>query len=283
MILTEKVEITINSSNKKYFNSIGYENLKNKDKLIVPVNKLNKGSHAIVKVKCDICGHEKELCYRFYLKNSNNQNLYCCSEKCSRTKAKNTSVNKYGVEHFLNSDKFKATCLERYGSENPSQVKEFKEKRKNTMIERHNVEYYVLSENFPDKSEKTSLKNYGTPHPMMSIEMKERKKEYYIKNGFNITTDEFQLYKNKVYSLTKKVKKDLLKNWNGLDYYDNEYIKNNFNLPGSHRNYPTIDHKISIFEGFKNKIKAEDIANIDNLCFTKRYLNSKKYTKLILN
>jgi hypothetical protein len=147
------------------------------------------------------------------------------------------------------------------------------------MIKNHGVEYYVLSKDFKDKSEKTSILNYGTTHPMMSDKMKEIKKEYYIKNGFNVNSDEFELYKIKVYRLTKKIKQDLLKMWDGFDYYDNEYIKNNFNLLYCDKNYPTIDHKISIFEGFKNNIDAEKIADLTNLCFTKRKINSKKHTK----
>ena len=82
-----------------------------------------------------------------------------------------------------------------------------------------------------------------------------------------------------VIRLSHKNKKILLKNWDGYDYYDGEYIKDNFNLPYHHKNYPTIDHKTSIFEGFKNNISAENISNISNLCFTKRYINSKKYIK----
>ena len=170
--------------------------------------------------------------------------------------------------------------MEKYGVENPSQVEEFKEKRKNTMLERHGVEYYFLSENFLEKSQNTSLKNYGTLSPMSSDIMKERKKQWYIEKGFDITTGEFDIYKRKVYSLTNKIKNKLFKNWDGLDYYDGEYIKDNFELPGHHANYPTIDHKISIFEGFKNNIRSEEISDISNLCITKRCINSKKHIKI---
>jgi hypothetical protein len=278
MIISTKIEVTINSSNMKHFYSLGYKDLKPKHKLLIPIEHLNKGSHSIIKVKCDICEFEKDLSYRFYLKSFNTQEYYCCS-KCGKIKANKTSMDKYGVEHFSNLQKVKSTCLKKYGTENPSQVNEFKEKRKKTMLKLYGVEYYVLSNDFSEKSEKTSIVNYGTPHPMMSDKMKELKKEYYIKDGFNITTNEFELYKNKVYNLTKKNKKELLNLWDGIDYYDNEYIKDNFNLSGSHGNYPTIDHKISIFEGFKNNIVAEEISKIENLCFTKRYINSRKYIK----
>lgn len=77
-------------------------------------------------------------------------------------------------------------------------------------------------------------------------------------------------YKNKI---------ELFENWNGYDFYDNEYIKNNFNLNHFSNNYPTIDHKISIKYGFKNKIPPEKLAELNNLCFTKQIINKKKSFK----
>lgn len=84
-------------------------------------------------------------------------------------------------------------------------------------------------------------------------------------------------YKSEVRSLTHYNKKILLKNWNGLDYYDNEYIKENFIFKSNDRRYPTIDHKTSIVYGFKNGFTLEYIGSIDNICVTKRKLNSKKH------
>ena len=279
MIISKDAEVILNSANFKHFHSLGYTDLKKGNRLIVPVEHLNKGSHSIIKVKCDVCGKEKDLMYRFYLKSLKSNGFYCCSSKCGQIKAEKTSLNRYGVKYYRNKEKFEQTCLNKYGYENPSQVVVFKDKRKETMLERHGVEYYVLNKDFKDKSEETSMKNYGVPHPQMSKEMKKVREEYYIKMGYNITSDEFDLYKNKVYYLTSKIKRELLKNWNGYDYYDDEYIKDNFDLPYHDINYPTIDHKTTIFEGFKNKIEAEDIANITNLCLTKRCINSRKYIK----
>jgi hypothetical protein len=61
--------------------------------------------------------------------------------------------------------------------------------------------------------------------------------------------------------------------------YDDEYIKNNFILNYLDDDYPTIDHKISVYYDFINKISAEDIGNIDNLCITKRIYNCIKNKK----
>lgn len=45
------------------------------------------------------------------------------------------------------------------------------------------------------------------------------------------------------------------------------------------KRYPTMDHKISIYYGFENKIDHYIIANIDNIVITKRSINSSKSTK----
>jgi len=278
MIITKKVDIKINPSNCNYLKSKGYENLKTNDIISVNVEDLSNGSHAIIDCKCDICGKEKSLMYRYYVKNIKKHNIFTCHE-CGRIKKKLTCKEKYDDENYSNRNKYKKTMLKKYGVINPSKLKEVKEKRKTTMLENHGVEYYVLSKDFKDKSKKTSIKNYGTNHPQMSNKMKENMKKYYKKMGFNILSKEYDLYKREIYRLTKKVKKQLVKEWDGKDYYDGEYIKDNFNLPGHDGDYPTIDHKISIFEGFKNNIDTKTMSDISNLCLTKRYINSKKYIK----
>jgi len=296
MILTKEVEIIITKKNLDFYKNLGY-NIKLKDIIKVPPEHLSKSSHKKIKVKCDICEYEKEMDYREYMESYKNYNIYTCSTTCSRFKNKLTSKEKYGDENYNNRELFKKTyidnnscikskenyiktCLEKYNVDNVSKLNWVKNKRENTMLKKHEVKYYVLSKDFYNKSQITSMLNYGTPHPMMSDEMKKIKIEYYLKMGFNVLTKDYDIYKRKVYRLTRKIKNKLIDLWDGNDYYDNEYIKNNFDLPYHHKNYPTIDHKISIFEGFKNNIPAEKISDISNLCFTKRYINSQKYIKL---
>ena len=57
------------------------------------------------------------------------------------------------------------------------------------------------------------------------------------------------------------------------------YIKENLILDSNDNNYPNIDHKISIYEGFINNISVYEIANINNLCVTKRIHNLRKNIK----
>jgi len=92
----------------------------------------------------------------------------------------------------------------------------------------------------------------------------------------DISTENYTLYRNEVRRITKNNSKLLVENWNGNDYYDEEYIKEYYNLDSNDPKYPTIDHKISIYHGFSNNIPAEEIADISNLCITKRSINSSK-------
>ena len=87
------------------------------------------------------------------------------------------------------------------------------------------------------------------------------------------------IYNKKVKNITRSYKKYLFENWDGYDFYDNEYIKNNLKLKSSNIRYPSIDHKISIKYGFENKIDPEIIGSIDNLCITKRKINRDKWNR----
>lgn len=90
---------------------------------------------------------------------------------------------------------------------------------------------------------------------------------------------DFAKFKWQVDNLTSKNKRKLFKNWNGFDFYDDEYILDNLKLHYNSQGYPTVDHKISVVFGFKNKYSPEYISSLDNLCITKRKLNNEKYTK----
>ena len=68
----------------------------------------------------------------------------------------------------------------------------------------------------------------------------------------------------------------LYENWDGYDYYDGEYIKGNFSHSPLSSLYPTIDHKISTYFGFINNIEPEEISSLENLCITKKKINSQK-------
>lgn len=76
--------------------------------------------------------------------------------------------------------------------------------------------------------------------------------------------------------LTKRKFEELLKTWDGHDYYTKEYIRDNFKLHWSHGDYPSIDHKISITEGMRLGMTPVELSDISNLVFTKKRVNSMK-------
>ena len=88
--------------------------------------------------------------------------------------------------------------------------------------------------------------------------------------------DNYLLYRNECRRITNSNIKNIMIEWDGIDYYNKEDISSNFTLPHNDPGYPTIDHKESVYFGFTNNISPEDIGSNNNLCITKRGINSTK-------
>lgn len=190
--------------------------------------------------------------------------LKYCSVSCARSsesvqeKQKITCIEKYGEANYRNFEKHKQTCLEKYGFENASSSTIIKEKRKSSNLEKYGVENVFQSENTKDK-----IKNA----------MVERG------DWIDYTNPEYSGYKEYyriVWNYYKSIKDGYLKTWDGYDYYDMEYIKDNLNGDPNGPDYPSVDHKISIKESYLLKIDPLDVSRFDNLCVTKRRINSLK-------
>ena len=110
-----------------------------------------------------------------------------CSSKCAsqapetKEKYKQTCLKRYGVTstNKLQSmkDKSKQTCLEKYGAEYASQSEEFKEQSRKTCLEKYGVEYSFQSKNNIEKTKQTCLEKYGVDHYSKADEFKEKFKE----------------------------------------------------------------------------------------------------------
>ena len=75
-------------------------------------------------------------------------------------------------------NKYKQTCLEKYGVEYAQQSNEVKDKAKQTCLEKYGVEHYTNRE----KSKQTCLEKYGVESNLNIPEIKEKCKESRIKN-----------------------------------------------------------------------------------------------------
>jgi hypothetical protein len=213
---------------------------------------------------------------------------YISQTKEYKKKYKETSLKKFGVENPNQSEKIKnkkkETSLKNYGVEHPWQSDIIKKNIKQTCLEKYSVEYPSKSEKIREKVKNSNLERYGTEYYHQSNQFRDHQKQKCIEK-YGIYPDErniqFKRYRNKITHLTNKNKYQLLENWDGYDFYDGEYIKDNFNLKISDKNYPSIYHKISVYYGFINNISPEEISKIENLCLTKKTLNSKKTFRLL--
>lgn len=153
---------------------------------------------------------------------------------------------------------------------------------------------------FPNKNEKfCSKKCYGSrmsTHPKefgmaeRSAKMREswdesswKKSIETRKTNGNIidwNVAEWKQYWRRCNDLTRKIRVKLLGDWDGIDYIDGEDIRENFALPYTHADYPTLDHVIPRSEGFRRGLSPYEITTPENLKWTKRRNNSKKYNKV---
>lgn len=92
-----------------------------------------------------------------------------CSKRCtaigSVEKSKDTSLKKYGTDHYSKTEEFKEkvidTSLKKYGVEHYSKTKEFKEKYTETNIRKYGVPYPAQNQNIIEKIKSTNLEKYG--------------------------------------------------------------------------------------------------------------------------
>ena len=170
-------------------------------------------------------------------------------------KAKQTNIEKYGCENPFQNEEIKEEIkninLEKYGFEYPLQSEFIQNKQKQTNIKKYGCEYIMQSDIFIDKRIETYIKNYGVNSPIKNIEIKkkikktclekygcenytqtkeytEKSKQTKIENGNQISDElrcKFDLYKKEIVNLTNKNREKLFKNWDGIDFYDKEYIK----------------------------------------------------------
>ena len=263
MLLTEKVDVKIINHNRIHYNNLGY-NIKCGDIITVPVNHLSKGSHIKINVCCDKCSKKNNIKYQHYIKITKDYktNYYC--QLC------------------VKSEKTKYTNLKKYGSENVSSSNIIKKRKEKTNVKNWGVKNVFQDQEIKNKSKETLLEKYGVEFPNHSETILLKSKKTRINNGNQIPDDlltDYDIYKKKVLKISKRYYKNVFKEWNGYDYYDGEYIMENLYLNPNNKLYPTIDHKLPIHYGFINNITIEKISNMQNLCVTKKSLNSSKQNR----
>lgn len=94
-----------------------------------------------------------------------------CSQTCVG-KASSTEEKK---------EKYKKSCLKKYGVENASKSEKVKNKKVETTLKNYGVDNPSRSKSIKKKKIETCLKNYGVEHPMMSKEVMDKSKETHLR------------------------------------------------------------------------------------------------------
>ena len=130
-----------------------------------------------VRPVCENCGKP----IKFLGKPSRMWKTYCsnqCRYSLNRlNKYKQTCLEKYGVEYAQQSnkvkDKAKQTCIEKYGVEHYTN----REKSKQTCLEKYGVESNLNIPEVKEKIKQTCLEKYGVEYILQSKEFREKSKQ----------------------------------------------------------------------------------------------------------
>lgn len=227
MLLTKEVEVIPSGKMIKYYKDKGY-NAKYHEPLIVKVEDLPSGSHARVKILCDMCKENIAYAnYYDYNKVVGRSGEYVC-KRCSYEKIKSTNLSRYGVENYGQTkecrekmtetkirkygenygsyimEKASKTFYERTGYKRPSQSPEVRRKMIKTSIERYGCENPAQSSEVKEKMAKTCLERYNCLRPAQSPTIKEKIAQTLYRNG-SVATSKQQLYLFNLYNQNEHV------------------------------------------------------------------------------
>ena len=169
------IEVTIMGNNIEHYKNLGYD-VKFKDTIYVPPEHLTPSSHKTVSVQCDLCKTIVPKTYEGYVQ-QHTYGLDTCN-KCKNIKRKQTSLRIYGTDNPNQSqqvkDKYRNTCLNRYGCVSTSQVPEVREKITQTFINNYGVDNPMKDTTIKNKLKETFIENYGVDNPQKYKEIREK-------------------------------------------------------------------------------------------------------------
>ena len=128
--------------------------------------------------------------------------------KCSKLKAIQTNLERYGVENPFQSEeiknKIKQKNLEKYGVENPSQSSEIHQKKIETSLKNYGCEYPLQSEIIKEKSRQTNFNKYGVSCAMKLPEVAQKSVETRFKNNNYIKSTSSEEARNYIKAYIKE-------------------------------------------------------------------------------
>lgn len=249
---------------EKLINSIGAINSRALKKYDITNEEVYLIYHDLEKPYCEECG--EPLKYKSfqigYLINS-------CNNSCPGTikRREQTVLKNHGVLNGFQTDKSKEKILERYGVDNPFLSSDVQKICSEKMSKTKNSIEWKETTGKLSAQKCSNTKNSIEWKETVGAKIKEKMRSTNESNGKWIPLDnktEFQLYKREVWAETNNQNLEQLENYDKrgrIDLDPNAY---------------SLDHKFSIYEGFKQRISPKIIGNIKNLIMLPWHENRDK-------
>lgn len=166
-------------------------------------------------------------------------------------------------------NKFKNTCLKKYGVQNPSQLEEIKEKKRNTCLKNFGETHHNKTKAGQEQRKRTNIKKYGVEHPFKNEEIKDKIKstnlEKYDKEYYT-QTDEYKKKYHKTclekygvdHTLKSKVIRNKIEN-TCLEKYNSKSPLGSKDIQA--KSYKTCLEKYGVKIASKNPIIMERVFN----------------------
>jgi hypothetical protein len=187
MLKTEKVKVKWNGNNKKWYISKGYEFTKHNEEFEVKVTDLPNGSHVDIEVLCDYCleNNIETIIHkewkRYVRENINSVVKKDCCSNCQPIKTKECNMINFGVKSKTElkdtREKIKNTTIKRYGVEHNMQNEEIFNKAKQTFIENYGVDNPMKNKNIIEKSNQSKISRFGSTNPFTNEDVMNKAKE----------------------------------------------------------------------------------------------------------
>lgn len=196
-------------------------------------------------------------------------------KQSSKLIRENTTLSRYNVKYVTQLDSIKNSIS------NKTKLRysdiSYKQKQINNIKAKYNVINVSQLPFVQQAIQVTSLAKYNSNNYLSSVLRRTREEE--LGKWIPLALiNEFDKYHRLCIIETRKHIKKLMLEWNGKCYYTNQILltdKKQYNNPL----YRSVDHKISIYDGFMNNVDPAIIGGFDNLCICSRAYNSEKGIK----
>lgn len=233
----------------------------------------------------------RKFCSRFCVGKYNMQ------QESVKAKIKQTCLDKYGVEHYSQTqeckDKVKATnlsnhggiwslqtdvckkasretCRRKYGKDFYTQTKDYIEDRNKTCQEKYGTDAYSQTQECKDRIKETCRKNYGVDNCMQLDEFKDKLKKTNIERYGVSSYLQSKAYKEKYPEILAKYEQTCLKKFGARNYAQSKEYQSNVDI---------IQDKIYQTQKQNNSFNSSKPENIVGTLLKQKFLDVKSQYK----